>query len=267
MINTFSLIQLRGRLIRNGQSERGTTLIEMMVVIAIIGILSIGIVYLMTALFNSSILGQQAAAQQSETSTASSFVGSRVNGCTAIGEPDGSNISGVSIAGDQFVCRDDTDCVRAFYVLHSLPTDEGQLRYATAPLSNCDSIKPVRGPNETVDPHSGCPAPCYHAEPGDQNYDPVLDDPEESSVLIDFASLSDGANSITYENEPFTYMDADDHVISWFTPEANSSFGALAPLWASQIRSIRFTIGVRAVSEGTTPAVSARAWTQVAFIG
>lgn len=267
MIYSKHLQRLRECLVRNGQSERGTTLIEMMVVISIISILSLGTVYLMGAQFNSMILGAQALAQQSTTSTTSSFISTRLAGTIEVGSTEGPTVAPASIAGDQFFAKTSNDCVRVFYVEHSIDTGNAQMRAAWAPLDECDSIRPVRGPNQLVDPHEGCAAPCTHADPEDGFYDQVLDNPEKSIVLVEYASLQGGGANVTEENKPFTYLDADNEPLTDFPTKADSSqYQSLPATSLAKVKGILITLGIGGTAPDTTPSVSARQWTQTIYV-
>lgn len=250
------------------KAERGTTLIEMMVVISILSIVSLGIVYLMTAQFNSMLLGVQASAQQSTTSTMSSFVATRLAGTTEVGSTEGANVAPASISGDQFFAKTSSGCVRVFYVEHSIDTfGNAQLREAFTPLDECDSIEPVRGPNQTVDPHEGCAAPCTHATPEDGFYDPVLDNPEKSVVLVEYASLQGGSSDVTEENQPFTYLDADNQPLTEFPAKADSSqYQNLPATSLAEVKGILIKLGVGGTSPNMTPSVTARQWSQTAYV-
>lgn len=269
MIYTNSLSSLRESLVLNRHSERGTTLVEIMMVIVIISIVSLGIVYLMTALFNTTILAGQQLNQQATTSTTSSFVSARVGNAIEVGTASGATVNPVSIAGDQFFAKTSTECIRVFYVADTSAAGNAQLREATAPLNDCNSITPVRGPNQTVTPHGNCFAPCTHAAADDALYDPVLDNPTYSRVafLVDYASLSNGGGNITAANQPFTYLDAANQPITDFPAKADSSYYPLQPASElAEVKAISFNLGIGGAPPETTPLVSARQWSQQTFL-
>jgi prepilin-type N-terminal cleavage/methylation domain-containing protein len=215
MINTKHLNSLRKSLVRNGQSERGTTLIELMVVISIISILSIGILYLITALFNSQAQGSQAGQQQSTAQDIRNSLSATSHDLEAshLGSTnDAGKVTSVSLARDNFFAElpEQGICVRYYYVERLK-----QLREATAPLGSCDDIRPVRGPNELLTPHGtatgDCFAPCWHTDPGYPLYDPVLDNDDSVHSFVVASNVVPNPNGIdaevTADYAPFSYRD------------------------------------------------------------
>lgn len=215
MIYSKHLQRLRESLVRNGQSERGTTLIEMIVVISIISILSVGILYLMTALFNSQAQGSQTGQQQSTAQDLRNSLSASTQGLEAnhLGSKNGAGkVTSVSLARDNFFAElpDQGICVRYYYVERLR-----QVRAATEPLGNCDLIRPVRGPNELVAPHGtptgDCFAPCWHSEPGYPLYDAVLDDDDSVHSFVVASNVGPNPNGVdgevTSSFAPFSYID------------------------------------------------------------
>lgn len=192
------------RLVAARSNQRGTTLVEMLIVILIMSILSVGMVYLMTALFNSFTQGNQRYLQQTEQGTVVDFFQSKTAGVSAssdlaLYEGNGA-VNPVSYAGDQIVFTAHGVCYRIFYLGY-----KRQLR-AAASSDGCGSIAPVRGPNQEV-----AGGGYVETNPSAPDRDPVLDDLDggTSFVLASNVTLSDGSTTPTGLNAPLRYYSAD----------------------------------------------------------
>jgi len=130
----------------------------MMIVVAIISVVSIAIVMLMTALFNSSIITGQMLTQQSDIQTTEAYLSAHLTttspGSVGLALSDGGNIEimPTSISGDQFVFTDmDKDyCYRVFY----LPATK-QIRAAVGPTDSKAASLPTP-PATWSDEGGGC---------------------------------------------------------------------------------------------------------------
>jgi prepilin-type N-terminal cleavage/methylation domain-containing protein len=266
MIYSRNLSRLRESLVRNGRSERGTTLVEIMVVIVIMSIMSYGIIYLMTAMFDSNIQANEMAEQQSNAQSIRSSVGALSYGLTNVnlGQVNGAGkITSMSLAGDGFYGElpDQGICFRLYYVARSK-----QLRQATQPSASCSDIKPVRGANETVPPHGSCQAPCYQAEVGTPPYDKVLDGAVNSVLVADkVVTNANGTGTSISGFGPFIYLDKSGSQIygDRLSFEGNSSVVYNEdPAINSQIGSIEVRLYLAGSYDGATSRVSAKLFSQ-----
>lgn len=198
--------------------ERGSTLMEMMITISIMSIIGLGMVYLMTALFNTFIEGNQRYLQQTEQSTVVDFLQSKTAGLkpenVGLENPNGS-IDPLSFAGDQIVFVNGGVCYRIFYL-----GNRQQLRVATS-SQGCEAIRPERGPNETVEGGG-----YVQTDPEAEDRDPVLDNLEiKSFVLATDATLDAGP-----VNAPLRYYSADSN--SQYDNDAGATRGSTNPFYA-----------------------------------
>jgi hypothetical protein len=147
--------------------QRGTTMIEMCMVMLLMGILSIGITYIVIGLFNAQARASAMDMQLNTSSRVIDYFDSHLSSVDVgdCGLSSGGSINPVSLAGDQLVCRHEDECYRFFYVARA-----AQLRVASSSIG-CGPISPKRGPNEAVDDGG------FQLEVGDPLYDAVLDDP------------------------------------------------------------------------------------------
>lgn len=151
------------------RSEAGYSLVELVVVMAMMSILALGSMSLITAIFDTNIKSAQIFDQQTEIQTAFGYMNSHIQSASRpIGRATtlGTSIDPLTIAGDQVIFEANGTCYRLFYL-----KQEEQIRVKVAASCNDSSIKPVRGPNQQA--LNG----TLHAGQGDADYDPALDIP------------------------------------------------------------------------------------------
>jgi len=250
------------------QSDKGMTLIEVVIVMVIMGIVSLSYVYLFTAMANSTIQAQQQYLQIADAQRSSNFISSKFSNVSTgdIGLLTllGLNISQVSMSGDQIVWKSGSNCYRMVYLSHTQPP---RIDVASS-SSGCSSIKPIRGPNQLVDGQ-------YSVPMGHALYDPVLDFPESVNVfsLVDRVYLSkDYSTTITSDNQPFKATNGSGQYIN-IDPQASSSSNSNNwynnILNLNSVSSVHFNFWIAGISsspQGTSGInVSPRRFTQSAF--
>lgn len=224
----------------------GFTLVELMVVVAILGILGGATVTLISSIFESNVRSQQRLDQQTQVESLFGFLASRM--ATArrpVGLDKSSGCSGsqtncinpLSIAGDQLVFESGGVCYRIFYL-----KSQKQIRGATANDcgsgttggSGANSILPKRGPNEIIADSSANGGNGDNVwQEGETYYDPVLDkapgDPGGPFILA-YNIESDRPNVAPtgYPNplQIFTYLNEDNK--SWPTNDAPNKYACVA---------------------------------------
>lgn len=206
------------------RDNSGFTLVELMVVVAILSILGAATVTLISSIFESNVRSQQRLDQQTQIESLYGFLASRMaiaqrpvglqknTGCPGDNNP---CINPLSIAGDQLLFTSGGVCYRIFYL-----RDQKSIRGATA--NNCDDIAPKRGPNETL-PDNGQTGGDGDGnwEDGEPYYDAVLDvtPGQEGGAFI----LANNVTSTRPETAPSGYPNP--LQIFTYLNEQNRSFG------------------------------------------
>lgn len=212
------------------KGERGTTLIEMMITISIMGIVAVASTMLVTGLFNSQARAVVMDDQLESGQRVSDFIGSKLSlvrvGQCGLTTEDGTAIEPTSIAGDQLLCHDDQDhCLRLMYL--------ARLQQLQAILSNegCDPIRPKRGPNEMVNG-------SYHVDdPADPRYDPVLDDPSAVPgggfvfTLADDLYLDGQGSTDTEDQGLFSYQALNGNILAVAEPDKQAESNSPQPFY------------------------------------
>lgn len=159
-------------------NEDGFTLMEMMITVAILGILCAVGASLMTALFDSQIRQGQMLDQQTTIETYYGFMAAHLSPAQrplGLVKNDGT-VDPRSIANDQIVFQSAGNCYRVFWIGPDVPnrstvTTE-QIRATVAADCSKQPIRPVRGPNEPpADDDNG----DGFAEPDDADFDIAID--------------------------------------------------------------------------------------------
>jgi prepilin-type N-terminal cleavage/methylation domain-containing protein len=151
------------------RAQRAFTLIEMLVVIAIISILLVVSASFFTALFSSLIRSQETFSAQALQQTEFGYLNARLAQATQVGLTCGAgesqntggtcsggnttNIDNLTIAGDQVVFKTTTACYRVFYVEQTETLWVASTSYDFLDNNHtvsCASIAPTRGPNDTT---------------------------------------------------------------------------------------------------------------------
>jgi prepilin-type N-terminal cleavage/methylation domain-containing protein len=202
--SNFAELLLAQRLAAVRSRQRGTTLIEMLIVIVIMSTISLGILYLMTAQYNSAIQGQQMYLQQSSESTLTDVFESKTSGVSGSDlalTTSGGAVDPLSYAGDQFLFTTNSGaCYRVFYLGY-----KKELRVAIS-SDGCAAIAPARGPNQAV-----AGGGYLESDPDAADWDPILDtlNGGTSFILASNVTLTDGSSSPTFFNAPFRFYNAD----------------------------------------------------------
>lgn len=182
---------------RYSRHEEGVTLIEVLVVIAIMATLSLVTIGIITSLFDSSIRTSKYLEQNTTIETMYGFMASRLSLTNVgdIGTTTGSGasekINPTSIAGDQFVFTSSSGsgsgnqlCYRMFYLKNANPAKGFAVANSVwvATDSDCANIAPTRGPNQAGGPTN----------------DPVLDNGAGNPFVI--------ANKVVPSNNEFSIV-------------------------------------------------------------
>jgi prepilin-type N-terminal cleavage/methylation domain-containing protein len=176
--------------LRSLSRGKGFTIIEMMVVVALIGFLSAISVSLITLLFQSNIRAAQSANQQNSIEVFYGFLASKLSYVNAsdMGIPvpgDPGEVKADSLASDQmlFTYVDDFDGATCYRIMYIKATDE--IRLASYP-QRCSTpgnpLRPKRRPNQAV---TGDKTSDGFATPDNALFDPALDAQSSSSAVQD----------------------------------------------------------------------------------
>jgi prepilin-type N-terminal cleavage/methylation domain-containing protein len=180
------------RLYRKLREQQGMTLIEMMVVIAIISIISMGGVTIVTSTFNAQTRAGQRLGEQQTAQTAFGYVNARISKTpvgsnspsvvgvgrqktTAAPAPVATYIDPLTVGPDQIVVTNANPaggqpyCYRIVYL-----RQEMQLRASRYTTCGDINATPKRPPNLPV-PFGATCGSTYHAAPGNPYYDPAID--------------------------------------------------------------------------------------------
>lgn len=267
MISATVAGMTNARVSRTLETQRGTTLAELMVVVVILGILATATVFIITALFNANIQGGRTLNQQTTIQRTSNFAQAHlpIAAPGSIGlQTAGAEINPASIAGDQFVVEADGRCYRVFYV-----DRENALKVAISndPDDDCEAIAPRRGPNEKVNGSYTVSDPLHPL------YDWVLDQPNDPPAAIEDAdpTVFALADKVTRESEgselvPFAFFSADAYQQALpVDPVAKSNSGAAIYNDATNLSSVAATeisLYFMGQAPGAKPAVGDRLWNQ-----
>lgn len=270
------------------RSEKGVTLIEVVVVMAIIAILSVATLGIVISLFDSSIRTAKYLDQNTTIETMYGFLASRLSvtqvGQVGVADVSTNKINPLTLSGDQFMFQSGGGgannnisgslCYRVFYLEQPIEgsdvfTQGDAVWVATAP--DCADIMPTRGPNQ--DPGSVSEA------------DPVLDEDTPMGTPFVLAGKIKSTNSnYTVPGGPNQCGGAND-TKSFSSPLQFFIFcnGALEPLTIDEqastenpanpaydltnLAQIRGLQSVAYVDSGNAPKVPLRSYSQVFSLG
>jgi type II secretory pathway pseudopilin PulG len=207
MTLTTKLLALRAR-------ERGSSLIEMCMVIAIMGIIALASTTLMLGMFGSQARAQVMDQQLNEGSrildyAKSNLESATIGDCGLTEQGNSARIEETSLAGDQIICSTSNECFRLMYIARS-----HELKVAITNSSDCSPISPRRGPNQMIN------GGYQIANAADPLFDPVLDNPgalPAGSTVFTLAEdlvLTENGSVDTANHPLFSFKDLGDSALS-----------------------------------------------------
>lgn len=250
------------------RAQRGFTLVELLVVMTILSILSMGGYYLLSNFLSSQLKVQNQHVLYDESADINAYLfekGYSMSAYDIATNPlNPGSIRSVSVAGDQLswcytlANNGDRWCTRIFYVARWR-----RLYQVTAPEQAYVHILPVRGPNQTLPPWGTCEAPCFLAPPGSPLADPVLDKLNKgrpgANQLAANVSLSEAnvvSATITNANAPFKYFDGGKQRLDFIPPQADSSTSPVSMSQLGAIEEVQFDFYLQPPSTEPWAAVS-----------
>jgi prepilin-type N-terminal cleavage/methylation domain-containing protein len=216
--------------------QRGFTLVEVLVTLALVAALATITISVVDSLFNSNLRANQLLEQQQTIETTYGFFAQRLalaqrNLGDVTGSGANQKIDPLTIGPDQLMFTVNGVCYRVFYLEH-----EKEIRAATDPNGCQDpDIKPKRLPNEKVPAGHAGAGTTHVTDVNDPLFDPALDGPfveddpdtdnvDESALYADASYEISPANTIppAPDGRPrlkiFQYFDDRDREIN-FDPE------------------------------------------------